>query len=30
MDHCVHQAVEQGDAEEKLKELAALLDKLAD
>ena len=30
MDHCVRQAVEEGDAEEKLKELAALLDKLAD
>ncbi len=29
MDSCVRQAVERGDAEEKLDELAALLDKLA-
>lgn len=28
MDSCVRQAVERGDAEEKLDELAALLDKL--
>ena len=30
MDSCVRQAVQQGDAEPKLEELAALLDKLAD
>ncbi len=29
MDHCVRTAVESGDAEEKLAELSALLDKLA-
>ena len=30
MNCCVRQAVESGDPEEKLSELAALLDKLAD
>jgi DNA-binding FrmR family transcriptional regulator len=30
MDCCVRQAVESGDPEQKLEELATLLDKLAD
>ena len=30
MNSCVKEAVESGDPEEKLEELAALLDKLAD
>lgn len=30
MDHCVRQAVESGDPDQKLDELIALLDKLSD